>query len=343
MLALGLAAAYVFAAQALFDRGHIVDLVYPLLGFFLSYLAILVTRSRFESREKERIKDIFSKFVTKDVMNEILQTPGEIAMGGQERELSVLFSDIAGFTTISEAHKPAEVVALLNEYLTEMTREVFATQGTLDKYIGDAVMAVWGAPLPHKDHAERACRAALGMHASLKKLNERWKTAGRTTIDIRVGIHTGRMVAGVMGSQARYEYTCIGDGVNLASRLEGTNKVYGTPIIISESTREQVKDKILNRELDWIKVKGKTQGIGIFEIVSDENATPQVRALYRSFEAGLALYRKREFEEALERFNQGLKEVPGDGPSKVFVERCRWFTKNPPLEGWDGIFTMKTK
>lgn len=343
VIALALAIGYLVGSQILFNSGYVMDAVYPLMGFLGTFLAVFITKSRHESKEKEHIKDLFSKFVTRDVMNDIIDQPGEVPLGGQEKEITVLFSDIESFTTFSEAHPPAEVVSILNEYLTEMTDVIFHEQGTLDKYIGDAVMAIWGAPLHQDDQALRACRAGLGMLTSLKKLRTKWIAEGKDPFDMRVGINTGTMVVGVMGSQVRYDYTCIGDGVNLSARLEGTNKIYGSHIIISQSTRDKVKNELFNRELDWIRVKGKLEPVGIYEITGKEDVTSEWEGMCKSYGEGLALYRAKRFADAQEAFAKALGFVPEDKPSKVLMKRVQKFLDKPPAKDWDGVFVMETK
>lgn len=218
-------------------------------------------------RERDLVKDTFSRYVTKQVADEILKYPDKIVPGGKKQEVTILFSDIRGFTTFSENNPPEEVVSHLNEYLSAMIDVIFKYEGTLDKFVGDAVMAVFGSPLPHADDPARAVRTALEMQTRLKRLNEGWTAAGRAALQIGIGINTGEVIVGNIGDVRRMEYTVIGDNVNLASRIEGLTKNLGCPIIISASTYEKVKDIVEVKPLESIAVKGKTKAVEIFELV----------------------------------------------------------------------------
>lgn len=263
-----LSLSYVVFAYYLFDSRSIIYAFYtPIIQIFLNFTLIAVYRQLTEQKEKRFIRQTFSKFVSKAVVDELLRNPEKLKLGGEKKILSVLFSDIRGFTSISEAMPPEKMVEHLNEYLQAMTNIVYQFDGTLDKYVGDEIMAFWGAPIPQEDHALRACRGALEMIASLDQLNREWEAKGKTRLDIGVGVNTGEMIVGNMGSTSRMDYTLMGDMVNLGARLEGTNKVYGTKIIISEFTYEHVKDRIIARELDLIRVKGKAHPVKIYELV----------------------------------------------------------------------------
>jgi adenylate cyclase len=231
----------------------------------------------------------------------------------------------------------------LNEYLTEMTEVIIKNWGTLDKYIGDAIMAFWGAPYPQDDHALRACRTGLAMITALQKLQEGWQLRGVPHIDIGVGINSGPMLVGNMGSKRRKNYTIMGDSVNLASRLEGINRQFGTHIIISEGTFLLVKDQVVARELDLIRVKGKTQPVKVYELLALAKDADAHNDLVARFEKGLAAYRRGEWLPAIETFQQLLVDYPQDGPSQVFIERCLNLLARPPEGAWDGVFVMKTK
>jgi len=217
-----------------------------------------------EEKDKKRIREMFGKYVSPQVVDEILKSP-QIELGGVDRELTVFFSDIRGFTTLSESMTPHELVDHLNIYLTAMTNIILEYKGTLDKYIGDAVMCFWGAPLPQEEHALLACKCALKQMQALEKLNQNWPEERR--IDIGIGLNSGIMTVGNMGSLGRMNYTLMGDNVNLGARLEGTNKAYGTHVIIGENTYALVKDKVVTRELDNIRVKGKFKPVMIYELV----------------------------------------------------------------------------
>jgi adenylate cyclase len=256
----------------------------------------------------------------------------------------VLFSDIRGFTTISERLDAEHLVALLNEYLTPMTNLVFKYDGTLDKYMGDAIMAIFGAPVAHPNHPVLACRTALDMMSALKELQAGWNERGLPALEIGIGINTGPMSVGNMGSEVRFDYTVMGDNVNLGSRLEGTNKQYGTHIIISEYTYEAAKAEVYARELDSVRVKGKREPVRIFELLGYGEPTEKERALIDYFAEGLSLYKDQRWDDAIDRFNRLREEIaPDDHTSRLYIQRCETMKENPPPEDWDGVFTMNTK
>jgi len=241
---------------------------YTPVALLIIFIYILITTWRFFTEEKEKrwLKKTFGQYLSPAVINEIMKSPDALALGGKRQEMTVLFSDIRGFTTISEASSPEEVVALLNEYLTKMTEIVFKYQGTLDKFIGDAVMAFWNAPVEQKDHPRRAVLCAIDMIEELKKLQVKWRAEGKPVLDIGIGVNTGDMVVGNMGSLERMDYTVIGDNVNLGSRLESLNKEFKTHIIISESTYNNVRDIVNARSLGSTKVKGKEKAVQIYGV-----------------------------------------------------------------------------
>ncbi len=265
-LSILIAIATFIVCSILFDSmGILINYSVPFAGMFFSYIMIILYRSSTEEREKRKIRAMFGKYVSPDVVAQMMDNPPEL--GGVDRELTVFFSDIRGFTSLSETLTPQELVKHLNEYLSAMTDIILETGGTLDKYVGDEVMCFWGAPLEVKDHAARACRCALMQKAKLAELNALWPPEKR--LNIGIGLNTGIMTVGNMGSAGRMNYTLMGDNVNLGARLEGTNKVYGTMIIVSEYTYAMVKDQFVFRELDTIRVKGKNRPVVIYELVGD--------------------------------------------------------------------------
>jgi class 3 adenylate cyclase len=268
----------------------------------------------------------FKKYVPAQLVRQLIETNQEAKISGQRRELTMLFSDIADFTTISESLRPSELTAQLSEYLNAATEVIMAEHGTVDKYIGDAVMAFWGAPLAMADHAAAACRAALRVQKKINALNKRWVEEGRPVFITRIGINTGEAIVGNMGSEQRLNYTVIGDSVNLASRLEGTNKNYKTRIIISESTYEACKETIEARVLDFTTVKGKSEIITIYELIAEKGDISSIdKEFARQFTEAVLLYRDRKWNEALERFSQLARKRPDDQPTKIFLERCQEF------------------
>ena len=259
---------YLGVSFYLFDSKSVVIAMFtPPVQMVFSFIFIITYRVLTEQKEKRYIRQTFSKFVSKSVVDELLKYPEKLKLGGEKKILTVLFSDIRGFTTLSEKLTPEELVEHLNQYLQAMTDLVFKYNGTLDKYVGDEIMAFWGAPVELENHALEACKSALEQIEVLKMMNESWKSMGKPGLEIGIGINSGDMVVGNMGSSSRMDYTLMGDNVNLGARLEGTNKIYGTSIIISEATYLLVKDHVVVRELDLIRVKGKEHPVVIYELI----------------------------------------------------------------------------
>jgi adenylate cyclase len=250
-----------------------------------------------------------------------------------------MFSDVRGFTTISERMGAAELAKFMNDYLSPMTDVILANKGTIDKYMGDAIMAIFGAPIEYPNHAQKAADAALEMMTKLQELKVGWAAQGLPPVDIGIGINTGEMSVGNMGSTRIFSYTVMGDSVNLGSRLEGINKEYATHIIVSEFTRVQLPQEYLCRELDRVKVKGKLKPVTIFEVVC-KNPTEEQKLGVQKFEAALSLYYKQMFLEAQVLF-KGLAAT--DPTAEIYVDRCVYWTEHPPESSWDGSWTMKTK
>jgi adenylate cyclase len=342
--AVGLGGMYVATNLLAFTlAGLWVNLLFPLVAVAVNQSAITLFKYLTEERQKRLVRHAFQYYLHPTIVDQVSQNPHLLTLGGESRELTVLFSDIRSFSAIAEGLSPEALVQLLNEYLTVMTRVVFRHNGLLDKYIGDAIMAVYGAPLRDPEHAYRACRSALEMMEELRTLRVRWAAQGLPPLNIGIGINTAVMVVGNMGSELRFDYTVMGDGVNLASRLEGANKEYGTNIIVSESTWEQVRDRLATRELDVVRVQGKAQPTRIFEVLGTFPLGPDRAALIGPFEAGLRAYRARQWEDAIRRFQQALEAVPGDPPSRLCIQRCKTFMAAPPPPDWDGVYTMPTK
>jgi adenylate cyclase len=296
-----------------------------------------------EGREKQLLKKEFSTVLAPTVVDELLKNPELAGLGGAEKELTVMFSDIRGFTSISEKMTPDGLTQFLNEYLTPMTEILMERRGTLDKYMGDAIMAFWGAPVEQPDHAVRACLAALDMMEKLEILQAKWISEGKPPIDIGIGLNSGLMRVGFMGSERMRNYTLLGDNVNLGSRLEGVNKQYGTNIIISEYTVGLLGGACYCRELDAIRVKGKHEPVTIFELRGAGEPPPDEKAFIDKFHEALAQYKGKNFEEAKASFEACLEMVEDDFTCKMYVERSEAFLAEPPPEDWDGVFVMKTK
>lgn len=323
----------------------LINVVNPSLGIVLAYFGTAVYQYLSERQQKALIKNVFSHYISAAVVNELVANPDKAKLGGDKRELTVFFSDIASFTTISESLTPEGLVLLLNEYLDEMTSIILKHGGTLDKYEGDAIMAFWGAPIPQKDHAFRTCLAALEMQKRLSVLRPKWKKEGKPPLEVRCGVNTGMMIVGNMGGQDRFDYTVIGDSVNLASRLEGANKQYGSKIMTSDMTFQQVKGKVVTRELDLIQVKGKTEPVKVYELLgtSDMQLTDSQKQSLEIYHEGLKLYRDRKWEEAI-AYMQQAKQLDGTcHAAEIYEQRASLYQLNPPPADWNGVFVMTTK
>jgi adenylate cyclase len=310
------------------------------VGFVAMYRALV------EEKEKRRVRGAFQQYLSPEVIRRLLENPDLVKP--RKTEITVMFSDVRGFTSISEKLDAQELAALLNEYLTEMTQIVFRHAGTLDKYIGDAVMAFWGAPFEDADHPTEACHAALEMIARLKEMQKKWRSEGRPVLDIGVGLCTGVASVGNMGSELRYGYTALGDIVNLSSRIEGLNKEYTTHILVSDSTYAAVEDPLLIfRELDLIRVKGKSQPVTLYELVAargtPEGDAPDLEQRLDFFAQGRACYRERRWQDAQIIFEKLLERWPDDGPARMYLNRCREYLVAGPEENWDGVYVMTHK
>jgi len=262
------AALFAWQSVALFARGSWIPVTVPMLTLIFAFVGDLAWKYVVEGREKRQVKKLFSRYVSKDVYDQLLANPSLAALGGARRHMTVLFSDIRGFTTMSEKGSPEDVVSQLNELFTRMVRVVFAHRGTVDKFVGDMIMALYGAPLDDEDHAEHAVQTALAMITTLHELNREWAAQGKPQLDIGIGINTGDMIAGNVGSDTIMSYTVIGDAVNLGARLESLNKDYGTRIIISDATRARLKGRYDIHPLGDVVVKGKSKPVAIFEVKS---------------------------------------------------------------------------
>lgn len=339
LVALAAFAIYAFVTSHLW-----VPVVGPALAVVLSYAGHSAQLLVAERREKSRVRKVFSQYVAKSVVDNMLASGETPKFGGERRELTVLFSDVRSFTSFCERHDAETVVQRLNEYLTSMVEVVFRNQGTLDKFVGDELMALFGAPLYFKEHAEKACVTAYEMIAELRALQKRWSADAKDYFHIGIGINTGKMIVGNLGSQQLFDYTVIGDEVNLGARLEGANKQYSTSIIISESTYEQVKNKARVRELDLVRVKGKQKPVKIFELRSME-VLPDIEQdlIVDTYHKGLEFYKQHQWYKAIREFRTVLRYFPSDGPSRVYVARSLDFIENPPPADWDGVYEFKTK
>jgi len=327
-----------------FRAGWWTDPVGPGTALGLAFALAAAYSYATEGRQKQAIRRMFAQYMSEKVIAHLMAHPELLKLGGERRRVTLFFSDLAGFTSLSERLTPEEVVALLNDYLSCMTDIILEEEGTVDKFEGDAIMAFWGAPLPQEDQAVRACRAALRQQAALAELNRRFRELGLPPLAMRIGLHTGDAVVGNLGSQSRFDYTVIGDTVNLASRLEGLNKFYGTFIMASETTRGECEDAVEFRELDQVAVKGKEKPVTVYQALALKGEfTPKAAGVRDEFGKGLELYRQGEFSEAAAVFGDLLAKNPEDGPATTYLGRCREFLASPPPPGWDGVFRPDKK
>ncbi len=291
----------------------------------------------------------FGKFVPKNLVKKLVDKGTEVKIGGKKKQLSIFFSDIANFTTISETYPAEKLVLHLYEYFDEMTSIIIENNGTVDKYIGDAIMAFWGSPQQDNNHSLNCCLSALLCQRRLLDLNRKWVYEKKPELFTRIGIHTGDVIVGNIGSSERMNYTIIGDSVNLAARLEGTNKVYGTNIIISDFTVRQLNEHAVVRPLDIVAVKGKNEGITIYELVALKNSNPLVLPsddqlkFCEEFTKAFRFYLEQRWDEALSIFHDLQTTYGKDDPCELYISRCETFKKAPPPAGWDGVYHMKSK
>jgi len=336
--------AYLWGSQLVYlHAGMPLSLVYPFLSIVLTYTSVVVLQYVIEEREKRKVRRALALYLSPSMADLVSEQPERLMLGGDKRDMTVFFSDIRGFTSISEKLTPEELVELLNEYLGAMTNIIFEHDGMLDKYIGDAVMAVWGAPLAQPDHARRACLATIEMVERLAELNRKWEDRGWPRLEIGCGLNSGPMVFGNMGSEQHLALTVMGDNVNLGARLEGTNKKYGTRILASDSTVRAAGDAIVARELDMVRVKGRIEPVRMYEILGAAGARERWQPVIDEFERGLAAYRNCRWVDAIESFERVEAANPGDGPAALYIERCRAFAAQPPPPDWDAVTVMDTK
>ncbi|HVH50263.1 MAG TPA: adenylate/guanylate cyclase domain-containing protein [Candidatus Bathyarchaeia archaeon] len=326
-----------------FLRGSWLNFTIPALTLTANVILVSLFRVLIEEKEKRRVRTAFGQYLSPEVVRRLLLNPELVEP--RKTEITVMFSDIRGFTTISEKLDAQELAIFLNQYLSDMTSIVFERGGTLDKYIGDAVMAFWNAPFEQESHAALACRTALDMMARIHQMQEKWAAEGKPRLDIGIGLNTGVASVGNMGSSLRYGYTALGDSVNLASRLEGLNKDYGTHILVNETTYLATKNSgFVFRELDLIRVKGKLQPVVIYELVAAvADLSPDTQCRLERFHQSRALFQQRRWLDAQSAFQSILDQWPDDGPARAYWKRCQEYLFDEPPSGWDGVFTMTHK
>jgi len=322
-----------FAAYA---RGWWWPIVVQETAAALGLVGALAANYWAEGRQKAFIKQAFRHYLSGEVIEKILRDPAHLQLGGEKRELTILFTDLAGFSTFSEKLGPVELTALLNDYLSEMTDIILDEGGTLDKYEGDAIIAFWNAPLEQSDHALRACRAVLRCQRRLAERREDYQKRTGAVLHMRAGLNTGQVVVGNMGSRKRFNYTILGDAANLASRLEGANKAFETETMISESTWSLVSNEFRGRKLADLRVVGRRTAVPVYELTGF--AADAVPADWEKFTAGLTRFKQGDFAGAMDIFEQ----LPDDPAASCYVRRCRQLIARPP-ESWDGVWELTEK
>jgi adenylate cyclase len=334
----------------------LIDFTYPLMSTTVIYLTLIFASFVREQAQRRQIRSAFSQYLSPALVEQLAQSPERLVLGGEERELTIMFSDVRGFTTISESFKsdPQGLTALMNRFLTPLTNAILARKGYIDKYMGDAIMAFWNAPLDDKEHQLNACNAALDMLERIEVLNQQRELEAKESgnaffpINVGVGLNTGACTVGNMGSDVKFNYSVLGDSVNLASRLEGQSKEYGFPIIVGSKTALAVKDKFAILELDFIMVKGKKEPEVIYAIAGREDTAHSGRfqRLRNLTIEMLACYRSRDWEGALAAIERGRRTDDAGALEKLYnlyETRILGYRKNPPPEDWNGAFALLTK
>jgi adenylate cyclase len=335
---------YLAAGQYLFAvHGLIWPMAMPVATSFVSGLALLSVNYIIEGQKRRWIKQSFDQYLSPEVVNTLVKNPSSLVLGGELQDLTVLFADIRGFTTLAEGMDPQELTRFLNEILGLLTQAIIEHGGTLDKYMGDAVMAFFGAPVHSPDHRQMACRSAVAMTEMLHEARQEWQARGWPMVRIGVGLNSGDMVVGNLGSERRFDYSVIGNEVNLGSRLEGLTKVYGVKIIIGENTRCRLARETVCRELDLVKVKGQKEPVRIYELLGKDYFSGGGYAFLESFSKGLQLYRNGEYGAAITAFAATMQLKTQDRPSQYFINRCQQLLAHPPASDWDGVWIHTAK
>ena len=343
---IGLAVAYYgLVVHGFAGHERWLELVFPEAALALTFGTAATVEYVTEGKQRRLMRAAFDKYMSSEVVEEIMRNPEAIKLGGEKKEITIFFSDIAGFTTISEKMSPEDLVTLLNRYLSAMTTIIKTThRGNVNKYLGDGIMALFGAPLNDPKHASLACYAALDCQVELARLREVWKREGLPEIGARIGLNSGPCIVGNMGSEERMEYTVTGDSVNLASRLEGASKYYDTLILIGQRTAELAKNDVEVREIDLLRVKGKKEPVVVFELLARKGQLDdKKRRVIDVYLEGLTAYKMRNFSTACTRFSEAVALDPSDGPSRVYLERSTNYRQMPPPVEWDGVYEMTSK
>ncbi len=327
------------------ENNYIISIISPIATLIVGYFSTTAYYVISVRKHNAMIKGMFGQYVSKELVNQLLNNPEKLSLGGVKKNITIMFSDIEGFTSISEKMEAEKLVVFINNYLSIMTSIVLKHSGTLDKYLGDSLMAFWGAPLDVANKELEACRTAIIMQKKMDELKSKFSTDAARKVRTRIGINSSEVVVGNIGGVERFDYTVIGDGVNLASRLESANKFYGTTIMISEATYAKVKADVFVRIIDKIVVKGKTKPITVYELLGIKNENSNLEELnkYQNYINGYNEYINRNFEVAKSFFQKSLDENPNDVLSKIYLNRSEDFIKNLPAEDWNGVSHLESK
>ena len=333
--------------HVLFETSNmLIDQSYLILFEILSFMSILVFKYQTEFKEKQKIKKTFAKYVSSSIINEMLEHPEKLTLGGEIKTVTALFSDIQNFTNISEKISPAELTDFLKKYMTALTQIVYDKGGMLDKYIGDSIVALFGVPVELENHSVFACECVLAMQKKSQEIIDNFPNKHLRGIKTRFGLNTGSMICGNMGSEQLFDYTGIGDNMNLASRLEAINKFYGTEIVIAESTRSFLDGSFIVRELDKVAVKGKSNGVVIYELIGKKedllNNLDQINFKINKYQSALNFYYAGNWIEAEKGFAEYLESYKDDKSAIAIYSRVMRFKENPPID-WDGVCRMESK
>jgi adenylate cyclase len=336
---LSMLAMFPLYAQWSFDNGVIPNLIWPVAAVVAAYLTTLLYRNFTEFHEKRQLKNAFAHYVSPELVEQISENPKQLTLGGERRRITVMFLDIENFTGIAETCKPSEIVSLINTYFDALAKVIIEHGGTVDKFEGDAIMALFGAPIASVDHGLKACQTALSIREKIAELNK------QTGIDlnVRIGLATGDAIVGNMGSFDRFDYTAMGDTVNIASRLEGGNKFYGTRILVNSRTVDMAQKVMTFRRVDRVRFKGKGNAIDVFELMGPNGrVSEESKALLEVWHQSLEYYRNQEWNEAETRVKKVLTKMPHDGPALTYLKRIKNLRENPP-GGWDGTWGFSEK
>jgi adenylate cyclase len=343
---LGVMVVYALFSYAAFAAGHVwFPIVQTLFSMIVCFISTVAYRAATEGRQRKLITEIFGRYVDHTVVDILINNPQLVKLGGERRETTILFTDIKGFSTISEQVSDEVLVKLLNVYLTDMTNIILKHKGTVDKFIGDAIMAFWGAPLNDPDAPFNACHAALEMQERLDKLQPRLRKIADVEVHQRVGINTGHCTVGNMGSDLKLNYTAIGDPVNLASRLEGANKQFGTGILISEYTFHKVARRVVTREVDRVVVVGKSEPVRIYELLdtTERPLSDKRKTFLDVYAEGLKAYQERRWDEGIAMMEHAMTFQAADPVCQLYIERMKLYQITPPAADWKGVFVLQSK